>query len=52
MNRDRYDLPLTTVSDRAAAFYRDGVDRILSAWHGADDAFDKAIVEDPDLCAR
>jgi hypothetical protein len=47
MNRDRYDLPLTTGSDRAAASYRDGVDRILSAWYGADDAFDKAIVEDP-----
>ena len=47
MNRDRYDLPLTTGSDRAAAFYRDGVDRILSAWYGADDAFDKAIAEDP-----
>lgn len=47
MQRDRYDLPLTTGSDRAAAFYRDGVDRILSAWYGADDAFDKAIIEDP-----
>lgn len=47
MKTDRYDLPLTTGSDRAAAFYRDGVDRILSAWYGADDAFDKAIIEDP-----
>ena len=47
MNRDRYELPLTTVSDRAAAFYREGVDRILSAWHGADEALDKAVVEDP-----
>src|SRR3954467_4626930 len=47
MNRDRYDLPLTTASDRAAAHYRDGVDCMLSAWHGAEDAFDKAIVEDP-----
>lgn len=47
MKRDRYDLPLTTDSDRAAAFYRDGVDRILSAWYGADDAFDQAIIEDP-----
>ena len=35
MNRDRYDLPLTTASDRAAAHYRDGVDRVLSAWYGA-----------------
>ena len=47
MNRDRYDLPLTTASDRAAAHYRDGVDRMLSAWHGAEDAFDQAIAEDP-----
>jgi tetratricopeptide (TPR) repeat protein len=49
MNRDRYDLPLTTVSNRAAAFYRDGVDRMLSAWNGADEALDKAIAEDPDF---
>jgi hypothetical protein len=47
MDRDRYDLPLTTVSDRAAALYRDGADRILSAWNGAGDAFDAAIAEDP-----
>jgi Tfp pilus assembly protein PilF len=47
MNRDRYDLPLTTVSDRAATFYRNGVDCMLSAWYGADDALDKAITEDP-----
>jgi tetratricopeptide (TPR) repeat protein len=47
MQRDSYDLPLTTGSDRAAAAYRDGVDRILSAWYGADDAFDRAITEDP-----
>ena len=47
MNRDRYDLPLTTSSDRAAAHYRDGVDCMLSAWHGAEDAFDKAIAQDP-----
>ena len=46
MNRDRYDLPLTTTSDRAAAHYRDGVDCMLSAWHGAEGAFDKAIAED------
>ena len=47
MNRDRYDLPLTTTSDRAAAYYRDGVDCMLSAWHGAEAAFDRAIAEDP-----
>jgi hypothetical protein len=49
MNRDRYDLPLTTASDRAAALYRDGVDRLLSAWNGAAEAFDAAIAEDPDF---
>lgn len=49
MNRDRYDLPLTTRSDRAAACYRDGMDRMLAAWNGADDAFDSAIAEDPDF---
>src|SRR5690349_8845359 len=47
MKTDRYDLPLTTGSDRAAASYRDGVDCILSAWYGADAAFDRAIIEDP-----
>ena len=47
MNPDRYDLPLSTVSDSAAALYRDGADRILSAWNGAGEAFDSAIVEDP-----
>jgi hypothetical protein len=47
MNRDRYDLPLTTTSGRAAAHYRDGVDCMLSAWHGAEDAFDQAIAADP-----
>ncbi|MFH0300000.1 tetratricopeptide repeat protein [Bradyrhizobium sp. 31Argb] len=49
MNQDRYDLPLTTASDRAAALYRDGIDCILAAWHGADAAFDAAIAEDPDF---
>ena len=47
MNRDRYDLVLTTGSDRAAAHYRDGVDCMLSAWHGAEAAFDAAIAQDP-----
>jgi Tfp pilus assembly protein PilF len=49
MNRDSYDLPLTTASDRAAAHYRDGVDRVLSAWYGAGEAFDRATAEDPDF---
>jgi tetratricopeptide (TPR) repeat protein len=49
MDRDLYDLPLTTRSDRAAACYRDGMDRMLAAWNGAGDAFDRAIAEDPDF---
>ncbi|MGK0245840.1 MAG: hypothetical protein ACI9HH_004501, partial [Pseudomonadota bacterium] len=46
---DRYGLPLTTTSDRAAAYYVDGVDRMLAALHGADAAFEAAIAEDPDF---
>jgi len=49
MNHDRYGLPLTTTSDRAAAYYVDGVDRMLAALLGADAAFDAAITEDPDF---
>lgn len=49
MKLDRYGLPLTTTSDRAAAYYVDGVDRMLAALHGADAAFDAAIAEDPDF---
>ena len=49
MNHDRYGLPLATASDRAAAHYVDGVDRMLAALHGADAAFDAAIAEDPDF---
>lgn len=47
MERDRYDLPLSTASSLAAEHYRDGVDRLLLAWHGADLAFNRAIAEDP-----
>jgi hypothetical protein len=47
MHTDRYGLPLTTASDGAAAAYREGVDRLLSAWPGADEAFDRAVAEDP-----
>jgi Tfp pilus assembly protein PilF len=47
MNRDRYGQSLTTASDSAAAFYRDGIDLLLMAWYGASVAFDKAIAEDP-----
>ena len=46
---DRYGLPLSTMSSSAASAYRDGVDRMLSAWPGAAEAFDRAILEDPDF---
>ena len=44
---DRYGLPLATASDAAASAYRDGIDLMLSAWPGADAAFDRAIALDP-----
>jgi tetratricopeptide (TPR) repeat protein len=49
MHQDRYGLALTTASEAAAAAYRDGFDRILSAWTGADEAFERAIAADPDF---
>ncbi|KJC57825.1 hypothetical protein UP10_26885 [Bradyrhizobium sp. LTSPM299] len=49
MKLDRYGLPLTTTSDRAASHYVDGVDRMLAALHGADAAFDAAMAKDPDF---
>ncbi|MCZ7658915.1 MAG: tetratricopeptide repeat protein [Xanthobacteraceae bacterium] len=47
MRRDRYDLSVTTDSDRAAAAYGEGLDLVLSGWTGADAALDRAIVADP-----
>lgn len=47
MRRDRYDLPLTTSSDAAAAAYREAHDAILSAWPGAIEALDRATAADP-----
>ncbi|MEA2877380.1 MAG: hypothetical protein QOF14_2576 [Hyphomicrobiales bacterium] len=49
MRRDRYDLPLTTSSDAAAAAYREAHDAMLSAWPGAVQALDRAIAADPDF---
>ncbi|GLT01616.1 tetratricopeptide repeat protein 38 family protein [Sphingobium jiangsuense] len=46
---DSHDLPLSTVSAKAAALYRDGVDMMLSAWPGAAEALDAAIAADPDF---
>jgi len=49
VHEDRCGLPLSTDSAEAAAAYRDGIDRMLSAWPGAADAFDRAIAADPDF---
>jgi tetratricopeptide (TPR) repeat protein len=48
-HEDRYGLPLSTASSAAAKTYRDGIDLMLSAWPGAAEAFERAIVEDPDF---
>jgi Tfp pilus assembly protein PilF len=48
-HEDRYGLPLSTTSSAAASAYRDGVDRMLSAWPGAAEGFERAIAEDPDF---
>ena len=45
-HEDRYGLPLSTTSADAAAAYRDGVDLMLSAWPGAEEAFERAIAAD------
>ena len=49
MQRDRFDLPLTTDSEAAASAYRDGFDRLLAAWNGVEEALDRAIAADPDF---
>src|SRR5436305_14764334 len=49
VHEDRYGLPLSTNSDAAASAYRDGMDRMLSAWPGAAEAFEQAIAADPDF---
>ena len=46
---DRYGLPLSTTSSEATEAYREGIDRTLSAWPGAAEAFDRAIADDPDF---
>ncbi|MBR0669602.1 tetratricopeptide repeat protein [Neoroseomonas soli] len=46
---DSRGLPLSATSDLAAERYREGVDLLLSAWPGADVAFDAAIAADPDF---
>ncbi|MGJ5205924.1 tetratricopeptide repeat protein [Bradyrhizobium sp. HKCCYLR20261] len=49
MEQDRYGLPLSTASAEAAAAYREGVDLLLAFWPGATDAFERAIMLDPDF---
>jgi len=49
MEEDRYGLPLSTASAEAAAAYREGVDLLLAFWPGATDAFERAIMLDPDF---
>ncbi len=43
---DRYGLPISTASDAAAESYRRGMDLMLSAWSGTEQAFDAAIAAD------
>ncbi|MEZ0168579.1 tetratricopeptide repeat protein [Microvirga sp. TS319] len=47
--RDSRGLHLSTMSDRAADRYREGVALLLSAWPGAAEALDEAIAADPDF---
>ncbi|CCE01611.1 tetratricopeptide repeat protein [Bradyrhizobium sp. STM 3809] len=49
MEEDRYGLPLSTASTDAAAAYREGMDLLLAFWPGATDAFERAIMLDPDF---
>ncbi|NPU13861.1 tetratricopeptide repeat protein [Bradyrhizobium sp. 83002] len=49
MEEDRYGLPLSTASAEAAAAYREGMDLLLAFWPGAIDAFERAIMLDPDF---
>ncbi len=49
MLTDRYDNRLTTSSDAARDAYIDGVDRLISADAGAEEAFRRATEADPDF---
>ena len=49
MEEDRYGLPLSTSSAEAATAYREGMDLLLAFWPGATDAFERAIMLDPDF---
>ena len=47
--QDSRGLPLSTVSDSAAAHYREGVALMLAAWPGAGQALEAAIGDDPEF---
>ena len=49
VHQDRYGLTLSSHSAEATAAYCDGIDRMLSAWVGAAEAFERAIAADPDF---
>ncbi|HEY8611310.1 MAG TPA: tetratricopeptide repeat protein [Roseomonas sp.] len=46
---DSRGLPLSTTSDLAAERYREGIDILLSAWPGADEALEAAMAAEPDF---
>ncbi|MGY2939487.1 hypothetical protein ACVWZ6_009089 [Bradyrhizobium sp. GM6.1] len=46
---DRYGLPLSTSSPKAASAYREGVDLMLAGWTGTAETLECAIAADPDF---
>lgn len=46
---DNHGLPITTASDAAAAYYREGIALLQSTWPGAAERLDAAIEADPDF---
>lgn len=46
METDRYGLPLSTASRKAAAAYREGIDLLLSGYPGAEEKFQEALRHD------
>ncbi|MEP7084521.1 MAG: tetratricopeptide repeat protein, partial [Betaproteobacteria bacterium] len=49
MFTDRYEQPLSTSSPDAVAAYVEGVDLLLSANTGAENAFGRAVAADPEF---
>ena len=48
-DQDSRGLPISTASPKAAERYRLGIDLLLSAWPGSEDAFLEALAHDPDF---